>query len=61
METWLKLYDFSYYAKQRDARRAAQAVAEAVSEIDRPGSVIELKQRISTWLNLHKEVSKRRA
>ena len=61
MEVLLKLYDFSYYAKQRAAQRAAQAVVEVVSDIDRPGAVIELKRRVSDWLNLNREVSRRRA
>lgn len=57
----MKLYDFSYYAKRRAALRAAAAVAETVADINRPGSVIELKQKVNTWLNLHREVSKLRA
>ena len=57
----LKLYDFSYYAKRRDAQLAARAVAEVISDINRPGSVIELKQKVNVWLNLHREVTKRRA
>ena len=54
----MKLYDFSLYAKQRDA---AKAVAETVVDINKPGSVIELKERVETWLELHREVTLKRA
>lgn len=57
----MRLYDFSIYAQQRAERQAAKAVAEVVAAIDRPGSVVELKNRVSKWLDLHREVTKRSA
>ena len=57
----MKLYDFSIFSQKRAERKAAQAVAEAVADINRPGSVVELKSRVGHWLNLHKQVLKRTA
>lgn len=57
----MRLYDFSIYAQRRAERRAAQAVAETVADINRPGSVVELKQRVEKWLDLHRDVTKRTA
>lgn len=57
----MRLYDFSIYAQRRDERRAAQAVAEVVADIDQPGSVILLKQKVTEWLDLHRQVLKRTA
>ena len=57
----MRLYDFSAYAKRRDEQRAAEAVAETVSDINRPGAVVELKARVTAWLNLHHEVLKLKA
>lgn len=54
----MKLYDFSLYAKRRQAERA---VVETVVAIEKPGSVIELKAHVTSWFNLHKEVLKRTA
>lgn len=54
----MKLYDFSIYAEHR---RAAKAVAEIGSHLEKPGVVIELKQQVSTWLVLHREVTKKQA
>lgn len=54
----MKLYDFSLYAKKR---QAARSVAEAVADINRPGSVIELKEHVRSWLDLHREVTRKRA
>ena len=56
----MKLYDFSFYAERRDARRREQAARDAVLEIiahiDEPGSVIQLKQRVDGWFMLHRDV-----
>jgi hypothetical protein len=52
----MKLYDFSIFAERRKERQAAAAVAEVVEHLDQPGSVIELKQRVHHWLNLHSQV-----
>lgn len=57
----MKLYDFSIFAQKKAERKAAQAVAEVVADINRPGSVVELKQRVEKWLDLHKQVLKRTA
>ena len=56
----MKLYDFSFYAKRRDERKAAQAVAEVVAaDLNQPGAVIELKIKINDWFILHHEVMRR--
>ena len=55
----MKLYDFSVYVRMRDERKAAQAVAEVVANIDKPGSVQELKQKMNEWLDLHRQVLRR--
>jgi hypothetical protein len=53
----MKLYDFSFYAKRRDERKAAQAVAEVVAaDLNQPGAVIELKVKVNYWFALHHEV-----
>ena len=57
----MRLYDFSMYAQQRAERQAARAVVEAVADINRPGSIVDLKQKVNHWLNLHQEVLKRTA
>ncbi len=57
----MKLYDFSIYARIRAERKAAQAVADVVANIDKPGSVIELKQKMNEWLDLHRQVLHRSA
>jgi hypothetical protein len=57
----MKLYDFSIYAKRRNERKAAEAVAGVVAHIEQPGSVIELKSKVNTWFALHREVLKLRA
>lgn len=57
----MRLYDFSIYAQRRAERKAAQAVAEVVADINRPGSVVELKEKLNHWLDLHKQVIKRTA
>ena len=54
----MKLYDFSAYAVRRKEQLASQAVAEAVVDLNNPGSVVILKDRINTWLSLHREVMK---
>lgn len=54
----MKLYDFSIYAKRRDERKAAEAVAGVVAELNQPGAVIELKIRVEDWFALHREVLK---
>jgi hypothetical protein len=55
----VKLYNFSIYAKRRDERRAAQAVADVVGHINDAGSVVELKEKMNAWLVLHREVVKK--
>lgn len=55
----MKLYDFSFYAKRRDERKAAKAVAEVVAaDLNQPGAVIELKVKVNNWFTLHGEVLK---
>lgn len=54
----MRLYDFSLYAKQR---KAAKAVAETGSHLEQVGVVVELKERVNTWLTLHREVTKKQA
>ena len=57
----MKLYDFSVFVQRRDAKKAAQDVADAVAHLDQPGAVIVLKKRMSIWLDLHREITKRSA
>ena len=52
----MRLFDFSLYAAQRNA---ARAVVETAAHLDQPGVVIELKQHVSTWLRLHREVTRK--
>lgn len=53
----MKLYNFSEYAKRRDERNAAEAVAEVVAAgLDEPGAVIVLKVKVNDWFTLHHEV-----
>lgn len=52
----MRLYDFSAYAKKRDAAREAEQVRALVSRLNEPGAVIELKRRVEGWLVLHREV-----
>lgn len=56
----MKLYDFSAYAARRDAIKQEQAavlaVVEAISHIEEPGAVIDLKQKVDGWFALHREV-----
>lgn len=54
----MKLYDFSAYAIRRKEQLASQAVAEATIDLNAPGSVINLKDKINTYLALHREVLK---
>lgn len=54
----MKLYDFSAYAIRKKEQLASQAVAEAVVDLNSPGSVIVLKDKINTYLALHREVLK---
>lgn len=57
----MKLYDFSIYARRRAERKAAQAVAEVAADLSRPGVVPVLKQKVTTWFDLHQKVTKRSA
>jgi hypothetical protein len=52
------LYDFATYAKRRDVRNAAQAVAGIVVDINQPGRIVELKIQVNHWFALHQEVLK---
>ena len=53
----MKLYNFSDYAKRRDERKAAQAVAKVVADdLNQPGAVITLKVKVNDWFALHHEV-----
>lgn len=54
----MKLYDFSIFAERRKERDAAKAVAGVFADINNPVSVIDLKTRVSTWIDLHHEVLK---
>lgn len=55
----MRLYDFSIYAQRRKEMQAAQAVVGLVAEINQPGSVIELKSRVTHWFALHQQVLRR--
>lgn len=52
----MKLYDFATYARRRDERRAAQAVALAMENLARPGAALNLKREVSTWFKLHQDI-----
>lgn len=52
----MKLYDFSHYARQRAAILAARDVIGAVLDIEKPGSVVVLKKKISVWFDNRKEL-----
>lgn len=54
----MKLYDFSLFSKRR---QAAKAAVEVGGDMNRAGSVIELKQHVKTWLQLHSEIIRKRA
>lgn len=57
----MKLYNFSIYAKRRDdirkAQEAAKEVVEVVANINQPGSIDKLKEKVDDWFVLHKEVA----
>ncbi len=46
------VYDFSFYLRLREERRAAAKVAEAVGRVNHPGAVVELKRRVQEWMAL---------
>lgn len=52
----MRLYDFSVYAKRRDATREAEQVRAFVPHLNEPGAVLEFKRRVEGWLVLHQEV-----
>lgn len=52
----MKFYDFSAYAKRREAQRKADQVEALKERLNEPGAVIELKQSVNDYLILHKEV-----
>lgn len=49
------IIDFTYYARKRDLLRTqeklAKSVAEIITNIDKPGSVQNLKTTVVSWLN----------
>lgn len=53
------LYDFSVYAERRKEVVAAKAVLDAASSLDKPGSIILLKNCVTDWFSLHKTVISR--
>jgi hypothetical protein len=52
----VKLFDFSAYAKRRDAARTAEQVKALVAHLNEPGAVIELKRHVEGYLSLHQEI-----
>lgn len=52
----MKLYDFSAYAKRRDAARSVESIRAMVPRLNEPGIVIEFKRQVEGWLVLHQEV-----
>ena len=52
----MKLYDFSAYAKRREAQRKAEQVEALKERLNEPGVVVELKQSVNDYLILHREV-----
>lgn len=57
----MRIYDFSHYVRKKKEVTAAQEVVEVAADINRPGSVIELKRKVTAWFELHREVIKRTA
>lgn len=52
----MRLYDFSTYAKRRDASRSAEHIRAMIPHLNEPGIVIEFKRQIEGWFILHREV-----
>jgi len=55
----MRLYDFSIYAERRKLKKAAEAVANTATDLQRPGAVIQLKTEVRHWFALHQEVSRK--
>lgn len=51
----MRLYDFSTYAKRRDAARSAEHIRAMIPRLNEPGIVIEFKRQIEGWFILHQD------
>jgi hypothetical protein len=49
----VKLYNFSTYARKRDAEQSADRTQVLRQEVNTPGVVIELKAHVQNWFTLH--------
>lgn len=57
----MKLYDFSVFTQRRNEKLAALAVQGVLAKINSPGSVIELKDKMTTWVQLYQQSLKRKS
>jgi hypothetical protein len=55
----MRLYDFSSYKRKRDERLAAKAVIDVAENLRKPGAVVELKTKINTWFELHRQITRK--
>ena len=55
----MKLYDFSIFAERKKERCAAKAVSEVIADLNSPGAVVVLKERVSKYLVLHQEIMRK--
>lgn len=55
----VKLFDFSAYAKRREAQRKADEVEALKKRLNEPGVIDEFKCEVEEWLKLHQEVIKK--
>jgi len=54
----MKLFDFSIYAKRREAQQTADRVEALKTKLYEPGAVDQLKREVHNWMELHREVTK---
>jgi hypothetical protein len=55
----MKVYDFSFYAAKRDAKKAESEISQLKTTLNEPGAVIRLKDILGSWIELHREILKK--
>jgi hypothetical protein len=55
----VKLYDFSVYAKRREAQREAERIEALKHNLNDPGVMDTFKQHVNDYLVLHADVLQR--
>jgi hypothetical protein len=55
----MKVYDFSFYAARRDAKKAESEISELKGLLNEPGAVIRLKDVLGLWIELRQELLKK--